>query len=124
MSEQKKNKQQIIDLIESNQLRDDLPVIRTGDTVSVHIKIIEGNKTRIQKFNGIVMRTKGHGIAKTFLVRKETDGVAIEQNFFYNSPLITKILVSKHGKVRRAYITYMRERSGKTARLKEVVKKK
>ena len=117
----KKNRRDtaILNAIEKAQLREDLPEFNAGDTVSVYCKIVEGNKTRVQRFDGIVLRIKGSGLARTFTIRKESYGVGVESTFTYNSPLIVKIEVTKRGKVRRAYITYMRKRSGKTARIKE-----
>jgi large subunit ribosomal protein L19 len=114
----KLNKSNILKTIELAQIRDDLPTFSTGDTVNVHIKITEGNKTRIQKMDGIVMKCSGKGLSKTFTIRKESSGVGVEETFSYHSPLIVKIDVVKKGKVRRAYISYMRKRSGKSARIK------
>ncbi|MDR0739388.1 MAG: 50S ribosomal protein L19 [Mycoplasmataceae bacterium] len=112
------NKTAIIQRIEKSQMREDLPEFRAGDTVSVHIKIVEGNKTRVQRFDGIVLKITGKGLSRTFTVRKESSGIGAEETFSYHSPLIVKIDVLKRGKVRRAYISYMRGRSGKSARIK------
>jgi len=120
----KKNNTKILDLIQKAQLRDDLPEIHAGDTVSVFLKIIEGAKTRAQRFDGIVLRVRGKGLGKTFTIRKESYGIGVEETFPYNSPLIVKIDVQKHGKVRRSYITYMRQRSGKFAKIKTKTVKK
>ena len=109
----------ILNAIQKAQIREDLPEFTSGDTVSVYCKIVEGNKTRVQRFDGIVLRIKGKGLSRTFTIRKESYGVGVESTFTYNSPLIVRIEVTKRGKVRRAYITYMRKRSGKTARIKE-----
>jgi large subunit ribosomal protein L19 len=114
----KLNKTAIIHRIERSQMREDLPEFRAGDTISVHQKIVEGNKTRVQRFDGIVLKITGKGLSKTFTVRKESSGIGVEETFPYHSPLIVKIEVAKRGKVRRAYISYMRERSGKSARIK------
>lgn len=114
----------ILDAIQKAQLRNDLPELHAGDTVSVYVKIVEGNKTRVQRMDGIVLRVHGKGLAKSFTIRKESYGVGVEQSFTYSSPLIVRIEVIKHGKVRRAYLTYMRKRSGKTARIKERAEKK
>lgn len=116
--------QLILNAIQKAQLRDDLPEIAVGDTVSAYVKIVEGAKTRVQRFDGIVLRVHGTGLGKSFTIRKESYGVGVEESFPYHSPLIVKIDVIKHGKVRRAYITYMRKRSGKLARIKERSAKK
>ena len=120
----KKSNTEILNSIQKAQLRDDLPEIHTGDTVSVYLKIIEGAKTRAQRFDGIVLRVRGKGLGKTFTIRKESYGIGVEETFPYNSPLIVKIDVQKHGKVRRSYITYMRQRSGKFAKIKTKTVKK
>lgn len=115
--------QMILNAIQKAQLRDDLPTITTGDSISVYVKIVEGTKTRVQRFDGVVLRVHGSGLGTMFTIRKESYGIGVEESFPYHSPLIVKIDVHKHGKVRRAYITYMRKRSGKLARIKEKVKK-
>ncbi|MDR1234987.1 MAG: 50S ribosomal protein L19 [Mycoplasmataceae bacterium] len=112
------NKTAILRRIEKSQMREDLPEFRAGDTISVHVKIVEGNKTRVQRFDGIVLKITGKGLSRTFIIRKESSGIGVEETFSYHSPLIVKIEVVKRGKVRRAYISYMRERSGKSARIK------
>ena len=121
----KKNRRDtaILNAIEKAQLRDDLPEFTSGDTVSVYCKIVEGNKTRVQRFDGIVLRMRGKGLGRTFTIRKESYGVGVESTFTYNSPLIVRIEVTKRGKVRRSRIYYMRKRSGKTARIKEKTNK-
>lgn len=113
------NKQELLEYISSTQMKDDIPNFGPGDSIIVHNKIKEGNKTRIQKFEGVVLRRRGKGISETFLVRKESNGVWLERTFQIHSPLIDKIELIKRGKVRRAYLTYMRKRSGKSARIKE-----
>lgn len=118
MENQKVNKNEIISKIESTQLKKDVPDFQAGDVIIVSIKIIENKKTRIQKFEGVVLRTTGRGISRTVMVRKETDGVGIEKNFHVHNPNIS-IALKRQGKVRRAYISYMRQRSGKSARIKE-----
>ncbi len=118
------NRGEIIKNVELQYLKKDIPNFSSGDTVVVHLRIIENNKTRIQKFEGIVLRRKGSGVSETFLVRKESSGVWVEENFQINSPLIEAIEVKRYGKVRRSYISYMRERSGKSARIKEDKRKK
>lgn len=114
------NKGQIITDIEKTQLKTDIPVFGSGDTVEVWTNITEGAKTRTQKFEGVVMRRKGKGLSETFLVRKESSGVWVEESFLIHSPLIESIIVKRRGKVRRTYISYMRKRSGKSARIKEL----
>jgi large subunit ribosomal protein L19 len=116
----KLNKKSLIDALEKAQMRTDLASFQAGDSVVVHSKIIEGNKTRVQKFDGIVLRISGKNLSKSFIVRKESSGVGVEQTFAYHSPLIVKIDVVRKGKVRRAYISYMRHRSGKSARIKSI----
>jgi large subunit ribosomal protein L19 len=118
MAKSTKSNATILNNIQKAQLREDLPEIHTGDTVSVYLKIVEGAKTRAQRFDGVVLRVRGSGLGKTFTIRKESYGIGVEETFPYNSPLIVKIDVQKHGKVRRSYISYMRKRSGKFARIK------
>ena len=103
-----------------NQMRNDLPEIKAGMTIRVDVKIKEGNKERIQAFEGIVIKVQGSGIGETFTVRKLSSGVGVERTFPINSPLIDKITVIRVGKVRRAKLYYLRSRSGKSARIKEV----
>lgn len=115
----KVNYQEIINKLQETQMRDDHPDFSTGDTIAVHLKITEGNKTRVQKFEGIVMKIRGRNTNKMFTIRKISYGVGVENTFAYHSPQIVKIEVVKRGKVRRAYISYMRNRFGKAARIKE-----
>lgn len=96
-----------------------LPEIRPGDTVKVHTKIKEGEKERIQVFTGIVIRRRGSGLNKTFTVRKVSYGTGVERIFPLHSPLVEKIEIVRRGKVRRARLYYLRERRGKSARIKE-----
>ncbi len=112
------NSTKILKQLEKTQMRDDLPEFRSGDTISVHVKVTEGNKTRVQRFDGIVLKVTGKGLSKSFTIRKESSGIGVEETFSYHSPLIVKIDVVRQGKVRRAYISYMRQRSGKSARIK------
>jgi large subunit ribosomal protein L19 len=100
-------------------LRTDTPEFRPGDTVKVHVKIVEGNKERIQVFEGVVIAIKHGGMDKTFTVRKNSWGVGVERTFFINSPKIGKIEVSRKGHVRRAKLYYLRELAGKAARIRE-----
>lgn len=104
--------------IEEKQIKK-VPEIRPGDTVRVHQKIKEGNKERIQIFEGVVIRLKGGGIRQSFLVRKISFGVGVEKNFLIQSPNIAKIEVKKRAKVRQAYLGYLRNLTGKSARLKD-----
>lgn len=100
----------------------DYPAFKSGDTITVFYKIIEGNKERIQQFRGIVIQRKGTGNTATFTVRKVTEGVGVERIFPISSPFIDKIELNKSGKVRRARIFYLRDLTGKKARIKEKVR--
>ena len=110
----------LVSEITKNQLKTDLPELRPGATVKVDVKIKEGDKTRIQVFEGVIIRVQGSGIGRTFTVRKMSSGVGVERTFPVHSPLIDKITVVRQGKARRARLYYLRNRSGKSARLKEV----
>jgi len=110
----------VIRAVESSQMRTDLPDFRSGDTVRVHVKIKEGDKYRIQVFEGVLIARKNNGISSTFTVRKVSSGYGVERIFPTNSPIIEKLEVVKSGKVRRARLYYLRGRRGKAARLKEV----
>ncbi len=110
----------LVNEITKSQLKSDLPELRPGMTVRVDVKIKEGDKSRIQAFEGIVIKVQGSGIGETFTVRKISSGVGVERTFPVNSPLIDKIHVLRTGKVRRAKLYYLRSRSGKSARIKEV----
>ena len=109
----------MIDLIEQEQLRDDRPALRSGDTVQVHVKVKEGNRERVQVYEGVVIRIKGGGIRETFTVRRVAYGVGVERTFPVHSPSIDKIVVLRHGKVRRAKLYYLRNLTGKAARIRE-----
>ncbi len=104
-----------INLVTAPQIRKDLPIFHPGDTVSVHVKVIEGDKERIQQFQGIVMGIRGSGIGKTFRVRKISNGVGVERIFPIHSPSISKIELLREGKVRRAKLYYLRKLTGKSA---------
>jgi len=106
--------------VDNSQMRTDLPRFRPGDTVRVHVKIKEGDKYRIQVFEGVVIVLKNNGISSTFTVRKVSLGYGIERIFPTHSPIIEKLEVVKSGKVRRARLYYLRGRRGKAARLKEI----
>jgi large subunit ribosomal protein L19 len=110
----------LMQAVDKSQLRTDLPELRSGDTVRVHVKIREGDKYRIQIFEGVVIALKRNGISSTFTVRKVSSGYGVERIFPLHSPIIEKLEVSKSGKVRRARLYYLRERRGKAARLKEI----
>jgi large subunit ribosomal protein L19 len=109
----------IIYQVGAEQIRKDLPEYRVGDTVRVHYKIKEGNKERIQAFQGIVIQKRGSGISKTFTVRKISNGIAVERIFPQSSPNIDKLEVVRYGHVRRAKLFYLRKAKGKAARVKE-----
>jgi len=109
----------LVKQIEASQIRTDLPVFAAGDNVSVHYKIKEGEKERIQVFQGTVLQRRNTGLDETFTVRKISSGIGVERIFPTHSPNIDKIDVNRRGKVRRARIFYLRGRSGKSARIKE-----
>ena len=109
----------IIDQLEASLLRSDLPRIQPGDIVKVHVKVKEGEKERIQLFQGIVISIKGGGMRTSFTVRKVASGVGVERIFPLNSPTIDKLEVLRHGKVRRAKLYFLRDKLGKAGRLKE-----
>lgn len=109
----------VLNTATASQLRTDFPEFRAGDTVSVHVKVIEGGKERIQVFTGVCIKIKGSGINKTFTVRKISNGVGVERIFPFHSPRIEKIKVEKTGRVRRAKLYYLRNLQGKAARIKE-----
>ena len=107
-------------LIEQGSMKAEAPKIEIGDLVKVHVKIKEGEKFRIQVFEGVVVAKKGGGIAETFTVRKISNQIGVERTFPLHSPIIDKIEVVRKGKVRRNKLTYLRNRSGKAARIKEI----
>jgi large subunit ribosomal protein L19 len=108
-----------LDFVDQASLRDDIPAFGPGDTVNVHVKVIEGNKQRIQVFKGVVLRRSGGGIRETFTVRKESYGVGVERTFPVHSPNIDHIELVTRGDVRRAKLYYLRELRGKKAKIKE-----
>ena len=110
---------QITDVVERAQLRDDVPDFRPGDTVKVHVRVVEGTRERIQVFQGFVLRRQGGGLRETFTVRKVSFSVGVERTFPVHSPTIARIEVMTRGRVRRAKLYYLRERRGKRARIKE-----
>src|SRR6059058_4882949 len=107
------------DLIEKAFLRTDLPEFRPGDTVKVHVRVVEGNRERVQVFQGVVIRRQGGGLRETFTVRKISFGVGVERTFPVHSPSISKLEVASRGTVRRAKLYYLRELRGKKARIRE-----
>ncbi len=107
------------DLVEQSYLRDDLPDFRPGDTVRVHVRVVEGERERVQVFEGVVIRRRGSGLSKTFTVRKVSFGVGVERTFPLHSPMIAKVEVATRGDVRRAKLYYLRSRVGKKAKVKE-----
>src|SRR5688500_14733556 len=109
----------VIQEIQAEFLKNELPAFGAGDTVSVHYRIREGNKERIQPFQGVVLQRRGTGVTETFTVRKVSDGIGVERIFPVHSPNIEKIVVNKHGHVRRSRIFYLRELKGKKSRIKE-----
>ena len=108
----------IIEAIEQDYKRDDIPEFGVGDTLNVYIKIKEGNRERIQMFEGFVLKIQNGGLGKTFTVRKISSGVGVEKTFPIHSPMIEKVEVTKRGAVRRAKLNYMRQRTGKAAKIK------
>ena len=110
---------QTTDAVERSQLRDDLPDFRPGDTVKVHVRVVEGSRERIQVFQGFVLRRQGGGLRETFTVRKVSFGVGVERTFPVHSPKIERIEVAARGDVRRAKLYYLRGRVGKRARVRE-----
>jgi large subunit ribosomal protein L19 len=108
----------LMELVEREQLRTDLPDIRVGDTIRVHVKIVEGEKERIQPFEGVVIRRKRGGIRSTFTVRKISYGIGVERVFPIHSPRIDRIDIISRGKVRRAKLFYLRGLKGKAARIR------
>lgn len=111
-----------LDFIENETLRRDLPPFKVGDTVAVHVKVREGDKERIQVFQGLVIRRRGAGVSETFTVRKISSGVGVERVFPVQSPLVTKVEIKSRGYVRRARLYYLRDLSGKKARLHSKVR--
>ncbi|AGN23745.1 50S ribosomal protein L19 [Erysipelothrix rhusiopathiae] len=110
----------LVQEITKSQLRNDIPEFRPGCTVRVDVKIQEGGKTRIQAFEGVVIKTQGTGISESFTVRKMSSGIGVERTFPINSPIIDSVTVLRKGKVRRSKLYYLRDRSGKSARIKEI----
>lgn len=110
----------LIEAVTKSQLRTDLPSFRPGDTLRVHVRIIEGIRERIQVFEGVVIKRRGGGVSETFTVRKISSGVGVERTFPLHTPKIEKIEVKRRGKVRRAKLYYLRSLRGKAARIQEI----
>ena len=110
---------QIIESFEASQLKEDIPSFRPGDTVVVSVKVREGDRTRLQAFEGVVMNIKNAGLNSAFIVRKISSGIGVERTFQLHSPMIDSITVKRKGDVRQAKLYYLRERSGRSARIKE-----
>ena len=108
-----------IDLIDAQSLRDDVPEFAPGDTLKVHVRVVEGNRERVQLFQGAVIRRQGGGLQETFTVRKVSFGVGVERTFPVHPPIVSKIEVVTRGDVRRAKLYYLRDRVGKSAKIKE-----
>jgi large subunit ribosomal protein L19 len=108
-----------IDLIDAKSLRDDIPEFDAGDTLKVHVRVVEGNRERVQVFQGVVIRRQGSGLQETFTVRKVSFGVGVERTFPVHSPIVALIEVVSRGDVRRAKLYYLRDRVGKAAKIKE-----
>jgi len=112
--------QALLAAVENTHLRKDLPEIKSGDTVRLQVRVVEGNRERLQPFEGVVMRLRGGGINQNFTVRRITHGVGVERTFLLHSPRIEKIEVLRHARVRRKQLYYLRGLTGKAARLKEI----
>jgi large subunit ribosomal protein L19 len=108
-----------LDTLDAESLRSDVPDFRPGDTLKVHVRVVEGNRSRVQVFQGAVIRRQGGGIRETFTVRKESYGVGVERTFPVHTPIIEKIEVVTRGDVRRAKLYYLRDLRGKKAKIKE-----
>jgi large subunit ribosomal protein L19 len=114
----------IIEMLEQEQLKKDLPAYASGDTVVVQVKVTEGEKSRLQAFEGVVIAVKNRGLHSAFTVRKISNGVGVERVFQTHSPIVDSIEVKRRGDVRQAKLYYLRERSGRSARIKEKLAKK
>jgi large subunit ribosomal protein L19 len=109
----------LLDSVDAASLRQDIPEFRPGDTINVHVRVIEGNRSRVQQFKGVVIRRQGSGIRETFTVRKVSFGVGVERTFPVHTPVVEKIEVVTRGAVRRAKLYYLRNLRGKAAKIKE-----
>jgi large subunit ribosomal protein L19 len=108
-----------LDALDADSLRDDIPDFRPGDTVKVHVRVVEGNRSRIQVFQGVIIRRQGGGIRETFTVRKVSFGVGVERTFPVHTPVVERIEIMTRGDVRRAKLYYLRDLRGKAAKIKE-----
>jgi large subunit ribosomal protein L19 len=108
-----------LDFVDAASLKSDIPAFRPGDTVKVHVKVVEGNRSRIQVFQGVVIRRQGGGVRETFTVRKVSFGVGVERTFPVHTPIVEKIELVSRGDVRRAKLYYLRDLRGKKAKIKE-----
>ena len=111
----------LVQEVTASQIRTDLPEIAIGDTVVVGVNIIEGNKKRVQDYQGLVIAKRGEGVSKSFIVRKISNGVGVERVFPLNSPIIAYVKVLSHGRVRRAKLYYLRDRKGKSAKITQKI---
>jgi large subunit ribosomal protein L19 len=109
----------VIDTLNATALRDDVPAFRAGDTVKVHVKVVEGSRSRVQVFQGVVLRVQGSGVGRTFTVRKVSFGVGVERTFPIHSPIFETVEIVTRGDVRRAKLYYLRNLRGKAAKIKE-----
>ena len=113
------NKNKYIQKVESTQLRDDLPTFAPGDTIVVDVRVVEGSRERLQPFEGVVLSVKNRGLGSSFIVRNISNGIGVERTFQTHSPIIGSITVKRRGDVRQAKLFYLRERTGRSARIKE-----
>ena len=111
--------QEIIKLVEESSLKKEAPQFEIGDTVDVHTRILEGDKERIQQFQGVIVNLRGSSTNRTFTVRKVSDGIGVERIFPIHSPNISKIVIARHGAVKRAKLFYLRDKTGKAAKIRE-----
>jgi large subunit ribosomal protein L19 len=109
----------VVDQVASASLRDDIPEFRAGDTLKVHVKVVEGNRSRVQVFQGVCIKVQGSGVGRTFTVRKVSFGVGVERTFPLHTPIIDKIEIATRGDVRRAKLYYLRTLRGKASKIKE-----
>ena len=114
--------EELINLVQASNLKDETPDFKCGDTLNVHVKIVEGDKERVQQFKGVCIQRRGSGSTETFTVRKISSGIGVERIFPLHSPTIEKIEVLRKGRVRRARLFYLRNKIGKDARIKELKK--
>ncbi len=116
---EKSDTMHVLDTVDAASLRDDVPEFRAGDTLKVHVKVVEGNRSRVQVFQGVVIRRTGGGVRESFTVRKVSFGVGVERTFPLHTPIIEKIEVITRGDVKRAKLYYLRDLRGKAAKIKE-----